>query len=169
MAVNTIAGEWHGRYYYDGFPKLGGDFTAFFSETAGSLHGTIVDDGGAGKATLTGSFSFPSVQFTKVYLKSSKAKYVEERKTIVPKFGMFGGNQTITSKATTTETFGNPVEYEGLMSEDGKTLNGKWKLTSEKGVTAGSWTANRLIEEEEHKDVKEKVSRVKAHELDEVL
>ncbi len=169
MAVNSIAGEWHGRYYYDASSRLSGDFTAFFSENSGSLQGTIVDESRAGKASLSGSFSFPSVQFTKVYLKPSENKRVEKRQTLVPKVGLFGRDQIITTTITTTETFGTPVEYEGLMTEDGKTLNGKWKLTSEKGVMTGTWTANKLIEDEEHKDVKEKVKRVKEHELDEVV
>jgi hypothetical protein len=168
MTSHSIAGEWHGRFMYDGFPNIGGGFAAFFSETSGCLEGTIVDDGSSGKASVTGSFSFPSVQFVKAYAKASESKSV--KKKFIPKFKMFGFGFGTMLTTTTTESFGKPVQYEGTMSEDGRTLSGKWAIKNEDGVTttSGTWTANKLLEDEDQKEVEEKVSRVKKREVEEV-
>jgi hypothetical protein len=131
---------------------FGGDFTLCFSESTGPLEGTIVDDSSAGSASLTGSFSFPSIKFTKVYSKASQAKQEVDKKkiTVLGKPITFGKlqirvDQEKTIKTIATETFGNPVEYEGTMSEDGQMLSGKWKIESKNGRSAGSWNAHRLV------------------------
>ena len=81
------------------------------------------------KASLKGSFSFPSVQFVKLYLKAGHDAKVDKQpgKTSV----------TIT-------TWGDPVEYEGSMSEDGKTISGRWMIASKNGMSSGTWTASRI-------------------------
>lgn len=176
MADHSIAGEWLGHYRYDKFPAHGGGgFTAFFSETSGAIHGTIVDDGGAGKATLTGTFSFPDIQFIKLYVKQTQNKSVKKEKIVKPKFQIgfakFGikvsEEQTLTT--TTTETFGNPVEYKGTMSEDGKSLSGTWKIQDDKNSTSGTWTANRLKEDDVEEEIKTNVGRVKEKEKPETV
>jgi hypothetical protein len=153
MTAHSIAGEWRGHYQYHQSPDLGSGFSAFFSEISGRIEGTIVDDFSPGKASLTGSFSFPSVQFTKVYLKAGQVEHIDIQ-----------ANKT----TYTIETFGDPVEYEGSMSEDGKSMSGTWVINSKNALSTGSWTAYRL-EEEENKEVKEKASRVKERQLDEQL
>jgi hypothetical protein len=148
----SIAGKWHGHYEYDMMPNHGANFTICFSEIAGCLEGTVLDDNSAGEATLAGSFSFPYVRFEKVYLKASEAKQVSEEKKLVP-IKVFGielpiGRPTVTT-TTIREIFGNPIKYEGSMSDDGKTLNGIWTVTSESGAAStGNWSATRLIKEE---------------------
>lgn len=152
MDTYRIAGEWRGHYEYDMMPSHGADFTVSFSETAGCLKGTVLDDNSAGEATLAGSFSFPYVQFEKVYLKASEAKQVSEEKKLVP-VKIFGIELPLRRQIVTTtamrEIFGNPIKYEGSMSDDGKTLNGIWTVTSESGAAStGNWSASRLIKEE---------------------
>ncbi len=83
MTDHSIAGEWLGHYRYDNLPTNGGGFTAFFSETSGTLHGNIVDDGTSGKATLTGTFSFPDLKFTKRYVKPSQSKSIKKEKLAI--------------------------------------------------------------------------------------
>lgn len=159
MSDHSIAGEWIGRYAYDNAPSHGGGFTAFFTETSGTIHGNIVDDGKSGKATVNGTFFFPDVQFTKVYVQPSKSESTKTEKILTPKFqlgfGKFGlgigHEQTITTK--TTETFGNPVEYQGTMSQDGKSISGTWKIQDKKLSNSGTWSASRLEED----DVQEKI------------
>jgi hypothetical protein len=68
MEAHSIAGEWRGHYQYRKLPDHGCSFSAFFSESSGQIDGTIVDDFAPGEARLEGSFAFPSLQFTKVYL-----------------------------------------------------------------------------------------------------
>jgi hypothetical protein len=168
MTSHSIAGEWHGRYGYDGIPNKGSDFVAFFSEISGSLGGTIVDDGSTGKASVTGSFSFPSLQFVKAYVKVTESTRVEKK--FNPKFKMFGIGLGTMTTTTIKETNANPVYYDGTMSDDGRTLGGKWAIKNEKGmaIASGTWTANKLLEDEEQKEVKEKVGRVKGREVEEV-
>lgn len=149
MTAHNIAGEWRGHYAYRSSPDNGCSFSAFFSETSGKLEGTIVDDDFPGKASLIGSFSFPSVQFTKTYSKSGQTHRIEQQ-----------ANQTVVY----LETYGDPIEYDGLMSEDGKSMNGTWTIVNEDGSTAGTWTAYRLNEEEEL----DSTERVKERQLDEV-
>lgn len=152
MANHSIAGEWRGFYDYHHRPDTGSGFNAFFTETSGRIEGTIVDDFAPGKATLTGSFVFPSVLFTKIYLKTGHQEV-----------------ERVGDGVSIVRTFLRPVEYEGSMSEDGKSMSGKWFISSYDGVTAGTWTAHRLREEEEKKEVAEKVELVRQGPLDDNL
>lgn len=159
MTDRSIAGEWVGRYIYDKLPTHGGGFTAFISENSGAIHGTIVDDGKAGKATLNGTFSFPEVHFCKMYVKPSKNESEKREKIVTPKFQIgigkfgFGIGHEQTRITKTTETFGNPVEYHGTMSQDGQHMSGTWKIQSEKNSASGTWSASRQKQD----DVQEKI------------
>jgi len=75
MATKSIAGEWRGHYRYRECPDQGSGFSAFITETAGRIEGTIIDDFKPTNASFTGSFSFPSVQFTKVYSNPAQVTY----------------------------------------------------------------------------------------------
>jgi hypothetical protein len=74
MADHSIAGNWRGHYAYHNVPDQGSGFGAKFIDENGVLTGEISDDFWPGEATLTGSFSFPSLTFTKVYLFGSLAQ-----------------------------------------------------------------------------------------------
>lgn len=173
MTDHDVAGEWLGHYRYDKLPTHGGGFTAFFSESGGALHGTIVDDGSSGKATLTGTFSFPDIRFTKMYLKQSQNKSTKQER--VPKFTIgfgkfsigFGGEGTYTT--TTSETFGKPVLYEGIMSADGKSMSGIWKIQEDKNPTTGTWSASKLKEDDIQDQITTNASRVKEKEKEELV
>lgn len=145
MGKHNIAGEWRGHYDYYSMPDRGCGFNAFFSEHSGRIEGTIVDDYSPGKATLTGSFSYPSVLFTKTYAKSGQYSEVEKQ-----------GDQMI----MTFYNFLEPIEYEGTMTEDGKTMSGKWLINGKSATAAGTWTAYRVFEEEEKEKATEKVEIV---------
>jgi hypothetical protein len=150
MAIHSIAGEWRGHYEYYGAADRGCGFNAFFRENSGRIEGTIVDDFQPGKAQLTGSFMFPSVLFTKVYVNPGEYIEIEEQ-----------SNQTFMYFSDSS----NPVEYEGAMTEDGKTMSGKWSINSDLGLTEGTWTAYRILEEEKKQE--EKVSIVKEEQIGE--
>ncbi len=132
--MNRINGEWRGYYNYRGAPDLGDGFTAFLSESEGQLEGKIVDDNGPGAADVSGSFSFPSICFTKTYGNPGPLREVEEIDGI---------------RITTLLVFSDPVEYEGSMSDDGKTLRGTWTILNNYGSSTGAWTAHRIEEEQE--------------------
>ena len=149
MAKHSIAGEWRGHYDYYSMPDKGCGFNAFFSEHSGRIDGTIVDDYSPGKATLTGSFSYPSVLFTKSYTKSEPFSELEKQ-----------GDDII----MTFYTFLEPIEYEGTMTEDGKTMSGKWLINGKQATASGTWTAYRVFEEEEAERAREKVEIVKEEE-----
>jgi hypothetical protein len=110
MASYNIDGNWRGHYSYAANPDAGSAFDASFTQDDDGLSGEIVDDMGLGTAVVTGTFSFPSVQFTKVYVTLIAA----------------------------------PVHYQGTMSDDGKTMNGKWNLTEGEVSLRGSWAAYRI-------------------------
>lgn len=151
--AQSIAGKWRGHYQYRGVPDSGSGFGAFFSETAGRIDGTVEDDFAPGEASVTGSFFFPSVQFTKVYRYPIRDYIVDKQ-----------SNQVMMYTA-----FADPIEYEGSMSEDGKTMRGTWTINSASGLpVTGTWTAYRL-EEKEKKKEKETERKVKEPQSDELL
>lgn len=175
MTEHNVAGEWLGQYRYDKLPTHGGGFTAFFSESGGSIHGNIVDDGSSGKATVNGTFSFPDIRFTKQYVKASQSKSSKTEKFVTPGFKIgfgklsFGIGKEQTMTTTTTETFGNPVEYEGTMSQDGKNMSGTWKITGEKSSSSGTWSASRLKEDDVEEHLKTNATRIKERETEETV
>lgn len=150
MSTHKIIGEWRGRYEYDGTSTPGGDFTIWFAGDSGQLTGEIVDQSSAGRASLTGTFESPTIKFTKFYLKPTQTKRVDKHQEAVPKhsFSLLNLFKVTVVKehdvvTETTETFGTPVEYEGIIGDDGQTLTGTWAITAEKGATKGTWSAKR--------------------------
>ncbi len=148
METYSIAGEWRGHYDYDEISGHGADFTVHFSDIEGRLTGTVLDNSPAGKATLTGTFSFPQIQFEKVYLEASEAVIVNEEKKFVP-FKILGIElpirRQILTKTMYKEVFGLPITYDGSMSDDGMILNGVWSFKNQTGpATTGKWSANRM-------------------------
>jgi hypothetical protein len=136
MAHQEIAGKWRGHYQVPNFPQHDSAFTAFISENGGHISGAIEDDCQLGEATLIGSFSFPSVRFTKVYLNPGRIDEVVKR----------GNNMVIVSAI-----YGPPIEYQGTMSDDGKEMSGTWTISSDHASAHGTWTAYRLDEKEKDK------------------
>ncbi|MBZ0188045.1 MAG: hypothetical protein K8F91_17490 [Candidatus Obscuribacterales bacterium] len=65
---HNIDGQWRGFYAYRNRPDDGSGFDAHFESVAGALTGAIHDDQGLGEALISGSFDFPSINFTKVYV-----------------------------------------------------------------------------------------------------
>ncbi len=150
MANQKIAGTWRGHYQIPHFPQHDSTFTAFISENGGQIEGAIEDDCQLGEATLTGSFSFPSVQFTKVYLNQGRIDEVVKR----------GDKMVIVSSV-----YGPPIEYQGTMTGDGKEMSGTWTISSENVSAHGTWTAYRLDEKEKDKSNQtERPSEVKESE-----
>lgn len=71
----SISGEWFGNYYYAGTSEPNG-FEAVFIESSGAVEGNILDDGRLGEAQVIGTYSAPSLSFTKVYRATEPVKYV---------------------------------------------------------------------------------------------
>lgn len=141
--MSKIRGEWRGHYSYRGVSAPGDGFTASFSESEGRLEGTIIDDNGPGPAEVTGSFSFPSICFTKRYVNIGPVREVEE----------IGGK-----KIVSLAIYDAPVEYEGAISADGKMLRGTW-IIYDKYVSMGSWEAYRIEEESKSKGQKDEIKQ----------
>lgn len=152
MTAHSIVGEWRGHYHDARSPDLSSGFTAFFLETAGRLEASIIDDFWPGKATAAGTFFYPTIQFTKVYVNQGQIANVETR-----------DGETILR----IDSYTAPIDYEGTMSEDGKTMDGTWTIKEPIFVT-GTWTAHRA-EAEEEKKVEEKGRRIKQPQMDEQL
>lgn len=70
----SIAGEWLGNYYYSNSGQSFG-FEAVFIETNGDVQGNILDDGHLGEARITGTYSCPQLNFTKIYRHTEPVKY----------------------------------------------------------------------------------------------
>ncbi len=67
---HSVQGSWLGRYFY----KTRGDaygFEAVFVDINGRVEGNILDDSTLGEALVVGSFGYPSIEFTKTYLRKS--------------------------------------------------------------------------------------------------
>jgi len=137
MPNQNIAGTWRGHYQVPNFPEHDSTFTAFISEHDGQIEGAIEDDCQLGEATFTGTFSFPAVRFTKIYLTEGQIHDVVKR-----------GNKTVIVSAV----YGPPVEYQGTMSDDGKEMSGTWKISSDRSRANGTWNAHRLDEKDKDKE-----------------
>jgi len=136
MTNQSIAGKWRGHYQIPNLPHHDSAFTAFISENGGQIEGAIEDDCQLGEATFTGTFLFPAVQFTKVYLNQGQINEVVKR-----------GEKTVIVSAV----YGPPIEYQGTMSNDGKEMNGTWTISSDIASGHGTWTAYRLEEKQKEK------------------
>jgi len=135
MPNQNIAGTWRGHYQVPRLPELDSAFTAFISENGGNIEGAIEDDCQLGQATFTGTFSFPNVRFTKVYLTQGQIKEVVQR-----------GKETVIISGV----YGPPIDYIGTMSGDGKEMSGTWKISGEI-VAYGTWNAHRLDDKNKDK------------------
>ncbi len=123
----SVTGGWLGTYAYQGRyswqPPVRFEAT-FTPGEGGGFGGTILDDGDLGLADVVGSQSGRQVRFTKTYR---------------------------VTNASGWETA--PVEYEGTLSEDGRSLTGTWMIASGGGGRRdsrihGVWDAHRLWGEE---------------------
>lgn len=141
MKIHNVSGEWRGHYTYRDRPDHGSGFNAFITEAAGQISGSVVDDVSLGRASIAGHFSFPKIEFTKVYSNQGEQTEVIQE----------GGK-----KYLLVTNSRHPIYYEGTMTEDGKTMNGTWSITSAETPASGNWFAHRL--EEEETDVAEEVS-----------
>jgi hypothetical protein len=141
-----IAGTWRGHYQVPALPEHDSTFTAFISEMDGQIEGAIEDDCQLGQATFTGTFSYPAVRFTKIYLGEGRIHDVVRR-----------GNKNV----VVSSIYGPPVEYEGTMSNDGKEMSGTWLIAGPDYGNRGTWNAHRLEEKvkEKSKDVAESVKQ----------
>lgn len=54
-----------------------------------------------------------------------------------------------------------PVEYQGTMSDDGKTMRGRWTLYDRGHVMRGTWHAYRIDSNQEKKQMKAKAVKEK--------
>ena len=67
---HSVQGSWQGRYFY----KTRGDaygFEAVFVDIQGRIEGNILDDSTLGEALVVGNFGYPSLEFTKMYLRKT--------------------------------------------------------------------------------------------------
>ncbi len=131
MASHGIDGNWRGHYTYAKNPDGGSGFDANFVEEGAGLSGDIMDDFWPGAATISGTFAFPSLRFTKVYIGQKLA----------------------------------PVNYQGTMNDDGKTISGTWTVVDNGVSVRGNWTAYRTDQQSskeaaKHSAVTEKVDEV---------
>jgi hypothetical protein len=120
----SIAGGWLGTYYYGGAQAWQPPcrFEATFAPLGsdGRFTGTILDDGPLGVANATGRQTGRNVDFTKVYV------------------GPGGGASGLA-----------PIEYEGTLSEDGRSVSGTWRIVSpgpgrgRRPQGHGTWEARR--------------------------
>jgi len=137
MPKQNIAGTWRGHYQVPRLPEHDSTFSAFISENDGHIEGAIEDDCQLGQATFTGTFSFPTVRFTKVYINQGRIDEVVKR-----------GNEMVVISAV----YGPPIEYVGTMSDDGKEMSGTWKISSNSTLAYGTWNAHRLDEKDKDKE-----------------
>lgn len=140
MKKHDIAGKWRGNYQYHRRPDDGSSFNATFTGEGARFQGTIVDDYAPCEAFALGSFSFPSVQFTKVYKTGELVHRMEERNGQV---------------VLIAEDYANAVEYTGKMDDDGQSMSGTWSITLGGGSETGFWTAHRLSTDEKKAETEE--------------
>jgi hypothetical protein len=62
---HSIKGSWSGAFFYSSQSQHGSSFEAVFIDMSGQIDGNILDQ--IGEATVTGTFVYPALQFTKIY------------------------------------------------------------------------------------------------------
>ncbi|MFA7335753.1 MAG: hypothetical protein WC028_03130 [Candidatus Obscuribacterales bacterium] len=81
---HSIAGSWMGQYFYLG-EQDGSAFEVVFVEIGSGfekrVEGSVLDNCNLGEAMVTGSFTYPSLQFIKTYI-SMRIDPVEYRGTM---------------------------------------------------------------------------------------
>ncbi len=73
---HSLSGCWYGNYYYASAGDKPYAFETVFIESEGSVTGNILDLGVHGEAGVTGSFTYPTLSFTKVYYKGGRSNVV---------------------------------------------------------------------------------------------
>lgn len=121
-AEMSVAGGWLGTYYYSG--RLSREepvrFEASFdARSDGLFTGKILDDSDLGEAGVSGTQSALVVKFTKEYYRPP----------------------------VWSDTA--PIDYEGVLSEDGKRITGRWTMPLRRGKKRtyrlrGEWEARRM-------------------------
>jgi hypothetical protein len=120
----SITGGWLGTYYYVGAhawqPACRFEATFAPLRSDGRFSGTILDDGPLGIANASGTQTGRHVGFTKVYVAPG------------------GGARGLA-----------PIDYEGTLSEDGRSVSGTWRIESapsgqsRRPEVHGTWEAHR--------------------------
>ncbi len=77
--LSSLSGTWYGNYYYSSATTAYG-FESVFIETKGAVVGNILDLSVFGEANISGTFTSPNLQFTKVYYKGGRASVYYEGK-----------------------------------------------------------------------------------------
>lgn len=123
-AGHSISGSWTGTYFYLGDASPCG-FEVVFLEQNGLLDGNILDDSGGGanlgEAILSGTFSYPSVAFKKIY-RNNGLDPIDYRGTMSEDGKMLSGTWVI-KKSSVTGTWvarraGNDEKFEFKETED---------------------------------------------------
>lgn len=118
---HTMQGSWRGRYFYTGNVHQPCGFEAVFLESNGIIDGNILDDGNLGEASVGGTFTYPSIAFTKAYRQA--------------------GLSPVSYKGTMSED-GNRLSGTWAIRSG---FSGTWTT---KGNWSGTWVAVRLDGEE---------------------
>ena len=91
---HSIAGSWMGQYFYLG-EQDGSAFEVVFVEIGSGLkkrvEGSVLDNCNLGEAMVSGSFTYPSLQFIKTYI-SMRIDPVEYRGTMNEDGTVIAGN-----------------------------------------------------------------------------
>ncbi len=64
---HSIAGSWMGQYYYLG-QQSGSAFEVVFVEIGSRVEGSVLDNCKLGEALVSGTFTYPNLQFIKTYI-----------------------------------------------------------------------------------------------------
>lgn len=91
---HSIAGSWMGQYFYLG-QQNGSAFEVVFVEIGSGfekrIEGSVLDNCNLGEAMVSGTFTYPSLQFTKTYI-GKRLDPVEYRGTMNEEGTVLSGN-----------------------------------------------------------------------------
>jgi hypothetical protein len=87
---HSIAGSWMGQYFYLG-QQSGSAFEVVFVEIGSRVEGSVLDNCKLGEALVSGTFTYPSLQFIK-YTLSVRIDPVEYRGTMNEDGTVLSGN-----------------------------------------------------------------------------
>jgi hypothetical protein len=110
MASHSIDGNWRGHYTYAKNPDGGSGFDANFVTNGEDVSGDIMDDFWPGAAVLSGTFSFPSLKYTKSYIgqKLASVEYQgtmnDDGKTISGAWSLVEGEKVVRGAWTAYRT-----------------------------------------------------------------
>jgi hypothetical protein len=75
--IPNLSGSWYGNYYYASSSTAYG-FEVVFIENGGHVSGNILDLGVKGEANVSGTFSYPTLCFTKIYYSKASSPVIYE-------------------------------------------------------------------------------------------